>query len=1147
MVRLLLPAALILSLVEVATAQINRRSREEPEMTIEAGGRTGTCDFLGFSSDGRYLYAAGDDKVVHVWPAGADGLQTGRRETLRWPGWRDQRGGIKTLALPRNAGDRRVGIAGYGMKNGLVTLLDSKGEVEAVNDILDVDMPATNVMASAFDPKGKFIVYGSAEGILWCWDFNATNKPIDWNEVIKAGDKLLPNRPRLIRFLDENTFICAWESGAVRKLTRAGDKWNSDRLFSAIDRLHEFFKAKREAGPAHALSMYRADVSADGKLLACSLQPKFLAVCPLDGSAANVIRVGDGVRSLAFDPDGRLAVASISHNQKQQNGQKFMVDGDDSILIYANPTVANPKPVITLNHSFRAEAMAWNKQHGYLAVAGGDNHEITLWNPTKPQAPMQVVRGRGRGLWSVRVGADGESIQFQSARDADSPDPNARGKGEWHTFNFVSGTRVEGKEGVTPRLTADGWSIEPTNKSWIWQAVLREGGEVIRHDLTIDLGRDEQPRCYCFLPKTATQPTRVLVGHYHGYTLFELTPKAATPVALTTGHWGDVTSIAVDAKNSWVVTGGLDQTIAGWSVDPWPNGRFGAALQKVEGKLLVESVDIGGPAWEMGLSKGDEIILLIKGGITPAVYALPGKYGDNMKKKYEPNEPVGSVDDALAALTRPTPGIEHYMAWRKPNTKRHTEGLSTVRQRPLWKFFPSFDANNHFDQWVAWMWKTGHYATSTHGDRLVGWQLNDADTIIRKKPEFYEAERFKEQRHDRITVLRLMLTRDFAAAYQEVSGENRKDLNLGDLEPGRVQLSVGGAVVGKNGLDLGIRVAGHGTNPDNLPERVELWVNDYRVKTWNANHKTFSTSEAIPESVFRNGENQVTVLTFNSAGGRGEEKSIVASNRKESEPRVLALLVGIDDYSQTAAKSDGTREFGRLTSAVNDAEKLNKAWEAQAAKGKLYSGERRILRVDRNAQPEEILKQLDILVKEAKTDDRVIVFLAGHGDFLDVPKAKKGSDDKMFVYCGPQYDRTKYQTTGLTGDEIFKRLADCPARKVVLIDACHSGNATSEGVIRRLVPAGQGPVVIAACDQAERSYEDPDVKHGLFTKAVLEALGDQLAIADGNDDKKLDPQELYDYVTGRLPRLLKASGKSSESQHPQIFPLEPGRFAIAQK
>jgi len=868
----------------------------------------------------------------------------------------------------------------------------------------------------------------------------------------------------------------------------------------------------------------------------------------MNGGAANVIRVDYGVRSLAFDQGGRLAVASMSHHADDQNGRKFFVEGDDSILIYADPAVANAKPVATIKHSFRAEAMAWNKDHGYLAVAGGDNHEITLWDPAKPQTPLQVVRGRGRGLWSVRVGADGESIQFQSVRDAASPDPNVRGKGEWHAFNFATGARVEPKDGVSPRTTADGWSIEPTTKSWVWEAVLRDGSrEVARRALNIDLARDEQPRCFCFLPKTATQPTRVLVGHYHGYTLFELTRDAATPVALTTGHWGDVTSIAVDAKNSWVVTSGLDQTLAGWSVDPWPNGRLGAALRIDGGKLMVETVDVGGPAWEMGLSKGDEIIFLVKGGQRPAVYALPGEYGEGKKEKEKITELVGSAEAALAALSKPTPGIEHYMAWRKPNSKRHVEGLSTIRQRPLWKFFPSFDSNNRFDQWVAWMWKTGHYATSTHGDRLVGWQLNDVDTIIRKKPEFYEAERFKEQREERVTVLRLMLTRDFPAAYQEVTGENRKDLKLGDLEPGRVQMSVNAPVVGKNGLNLGIRVAGHGSNPDNLPERVELWVNDYRVKTWNANHKTFSTTEAIPESVFRNGENHVSVLTFNSAGGRGEDKTIVASTRKEAEPRVLALLVGIDDYNKTAAKSDGTREFGPLKSARNDAEQLKNTWQAQASSGKLYSGKDPVIRVDANAQPEEILKQLDIIVKEAKTDDRVIIFLAGHGDFVDVEGKRKGSDDKTFVYCGPQYDRTKYTTTGLTGDEIFKKLADCPARKVVLIDACHSGNAASAGVIRRLVPAGQGPVVIAACDQAEKSYEDPQIRHGLFTKAVLEALGERLADADLSGDRKLDPQELYDYVTGRLPRLLKASGKSSESQHPQVFPLEPGRFAIAQK
>ena len=47
-----------------AFAQNDRRDRQEPELVIEPGGRTGTCDALIFSDDGKLLFAVGDDKVV---------------------------------------------------------------------------------------------------------------------------------------------------------------------------------------------------------------------------------------------------------------------------------------------------------------------------------------------------------------------------------------------------------------------------------------------------------------------------------------------------------------------------------------------------------------------------------------------------------------------------------------------------------------------------------------------------------------------------------------------------------------------------------------------------------------------------------------------------------------------------------------------------------------------------------------------------------------------------------------------------------------------------------------------------------------------------------------------------------------------------
>jgi uncharacterized caspase-like protein len=122
---------------------------------------------------------------------------------------------------------------------------------------------------------------------------------------------------------------------------------------------------------------------------------------------------------------------------------------------------------------------------------------------------------------------------------------------------------------------------------------------------------------------------------------------------------------------------------------------------------------------------------------------------------------------------------------------------------------------------------------------------------------------------------------------------------------------------------------------------------------------------------------------------------------------------------------------------------------------------------------------------------------------------------------------------------------------MVLIDACRSGQSADAYAMRQFAPDGQGPVVITGCDQAELSFEDDKLGHGLFTAAVLEALGPQLDKADANHDGKLDSKELFAYVKVRLPRLLEQTGRLGERQNPQAFPPEFSpqfpRFVIARK
>ena len=205
-----------------------------------------------------------------------------------------------------------------------------------------------------------------------------------------------------------------------------------------------------------------------------------------------------------------------------------------------------------------------------------------------------------------------------------------------------------------------------------------------------------------------------------------------------------------------------------------------------------------------------------------------------------------------------------------------------------------------------------------HERRLpVGWQLNDPETISKKRPEFFLANRFKSVLNKKLAVLRLMQTRDLEAALKELAGDNPQPPKFGSMEPAPVRLEAKVKTVGVDGIKVEFSVDVRGKNPDLLPERVELWVNDYRYETWETGRKPVVKDVTIPAKAFRRGDNEITLLSFNPAGGRGEAHLTVTSDHAGAQPRLLGLLVGINDYSQTGKNQDGTRDFGNLDSANN--------------------------------------------------------------------------------------------------------------------------------------------------------------------------------------------------------------------------------------
>ncbi len=1145
--------------------QADRRARDEPEIVVEAGGRVGPCDALRFTPDGQFLLAGGDDKVVRAWPHSATGLDTERAhvQTLRWRAWREQRGGIKAFAISDDG--KRVVVGGYGMKPTTVAILD-----RVSGDTLALSWPVSRkgdpnfgtVMAVAFGPDGR-VGFGTADGGLWLWEPVKLDKPDRDGRVSQAPvrvgmfEKLKDldgntefNYPRLVHFRDKDTLLAVAHSGQVLACDLTGKVADAPgkpppapQVFHLNDK------------PFGVSGVRRAERIEGGKwLLVATVDPRVLLVSA-DGKRTVALELGPNqvARSVAFHPQTRQVAVGVVTALRTGDGPQFFAEGSDDIWVFDDP-IKNPEGKPTkLAHTGRAEALAFHPTQPHLAVAGGDADEVTLLELAPKVKALTAVRGAGRPPWAVNLSANGKIVGVQVQRDPKSRNPNARGAGPWTRFDLtrLKPTLDESQAWVNPVTTADGWVIEPDKDRFIWYAKHERLGRV---RLALDRNRDQAPTCFTFLPAKGDKPTRVVVGHYYGCTLFELVPArmgkgGIIGTKVFTGHAGEVTSVVADPEQTWFVTGGGDHTVAAWSLADWKSEpSLGATFKDDGGFPVVTAVDAGSPAWEAGLRVGDVLDLLFVNG-------------DLVFDRRAGKEKVGTTDVALDELKTPRPRIELYFGVAaREATERH-ETLTTVRQRPLWKWFPAFDGQNRMNDWVVWMWHGSYYHTKTaNGDRLAGWHVNAPEPGGR--PRFYQLQQFEKQFHQPEVLEKLIETRDMSAALAKLPGEAPAVATFTKFEPAPVRLALARADVPPAGLPLTITVRPRGNNPDLRPERVELWLNDHLLDSWPKPGKKldpklpFEVPVTVAADTFRAGENQLTVLAFNASGGRSEDAQTVRNDRPPGDKRLLALLAGINDYSDTRRNVAGARKFGDLTAARNDATALGDQLRTANGPNLLYKGAKIDVRLDADAARTKITDSLAAIAKEAKPDDLLLVFFAGHGDLLmpkDGPQPQPGraalAGEGVFLFCCPDYTPNRPGATAISVDELFAALAKINCRKVVLIDACHSGRATAPNVLRRCVPNGQGPVVIAACDQSEQSYEHGPFGHGLFTYAVLNALDKNrdFRTADYNSDGALSPEELYEYVAAKVPELMRRVGKPGETQTPVCFPRQLPKYPLLKR
>ena len=196
------------------------------------------------------------------------------------------------------------------------------------------------------------------------------------------------------------------------------------------------------------------------------------------------------------------------------------------------------------------------------------------------------------------------------------------------------------------------------------------------------------------------------------------------------------------------------------------------------------------------------------------------------------------------------------------------------------------------------------------------------------------------------------------------------------------------------------------------------------------------------------------------------------------KPTLYALLIGVTHYQSKSYD---------LAYPAQDAIGLAEALKAQ--KGRLYKDVVVKVLTDGGATTTAVKRGLSWLRKQTTAHDLAIVFAAGHGT----------TDAKgKFWFLTYDMDPDDVSATAVSREDISDVLFDLPGKKLLFLDACHSGAALNAGArggtdisaaVSDFSQTEGGVVAYAASTGREFSFENEQWGHGAFTKALIEGFG----------------------------------------------------------